>query len=45
VLFAVRIDVDSDFQMGAVLKITFYLEEESETMGITILRLYYSYLL
>jgi len=39
VLFAVRMDVGSEFQMGAVVKITFCLEEERETMGITILRL------
>jgi len=32
-------NVGSEFQMGAVLEIAFCLEEERETMGITILRL------
>jgi len=39
VLFAVRMDVGSQFQMGAVLDIKFCLEYENEIMGITTLRL------
>jgi len=33
-------EVGSEFQMGAVLDIKLGLEEEYETMGITILRLW-----
>jgi len=33
-------EVGSEFQMGAVLDIKFCLEEENETMGIKILRLW-----
>jgi len=40
VLFAVRMDVCSEFQMGAVLDIKFCVEEENETSGITILWLW-----
>jgi len=36
---AVRMDVGSAFKMKAVLEIIFCLEEETETMGITILKL------
>jgi len=39
VLFAVRMDAGSEFQMGAVLEKKFCFEKENKTKGITILRL------